>query len=286
MFTARTELDSAAAAGAISDAMEALDPPPGAVATSEEPDGSGHWVVVAYFEETPDATDLALLSAGFGAAAFEVAPVPDEDWVARVQRELSPVEAGRFYVHGSHDKDAVPRGRVSLLIDAAMAFGTGHHGTTKACLLMFERLAGTVGVPASVADIGCGTAVLAMAAAKAGSRTVVAGDNDPVAVGVAAENVAANGLEGRVGCVVAEGFAHPAIEAHAPYDLVFANILKGPLIELAPDMAAATHAGGHVILSGLLIGQADEISDVYSRSGFNMVDRINIGEWTCLLARR
>jgi ribosomal protein L11 methyltransferase len=242
--------------------------------------------VGAYFEERPDGAALDLLAAAFGARAFAVSELPETDWVAKVRRELAPVEAGRFFVHGSHDADRVPEGVLPLLIEAAMAFGTGHHGTTKGCLIAFDRLLSEGPPPARVADVGAGTAVLAMAAARAGCRDVVAGDIDPVAVEVAAANVVANGLSGRVACVEAAGFGHAAFDAVTPADLVFANILKGPLVDLAPEMARRVAPGGHAILSGLLVEQGAPVADVYARYGFNLVGRDDIGDWTCLTLGR
>lgn len=163
-----------------------------------------------------------------------------------------------------------------------MAFGTGHHGTTQGCLRALDRLANGGFIGQSVADIGCGTAVLAMGAARIWPNPVLAGDIDEVAVDVARANVAANDLEGRVHCVEATGFDHPDIKAASPFDLVFANILKGPLIDLAPDMSAHLSAGGYAILSGILNDQADEVIAVYAQSGINLVHREEIGEWTTL----
>jgi ribosomal protein L11 methyltransferase len=195
---------------------------------------------------------------------------------------LHPVEAGRFYLYGSHDADSVPEGRVPLLIEAAMAFGTGHHGTTKGCLEAFDRLLSQGVVPASVADIGAGTAVLAIAAAKALVSPVIASDIDPVAVDVAQANAQANGVGDRVTCIEAAGFDHPDLAAAAPFDLVFANILKGPLVALAPEMKAHVVKGGHAILSGILNEQADDVIATYADHGFRLVARDVLGEWTTI----
>jgi len=281
-WTALTTLRRKEAAEALGSAMERLDPEPTGVGVFEIEDGSGTWEVGGYFDVRPDATGLDLLAAAFDARPFVVSELPEIDWVAKVRRELSPVAAGRFLVHGAHDAGAVPDGVIPLLIEASMAFGTGHHGTTKGCLLAFDRLLSAGSPPRRVADVGAGTAVLAMAAAKAGCETVVAGDIDPVAVEVAAANVAANRLSGRVACVEAAGFDHPAFRDVTPADLVFANILKGPLVDLAPEVVRRTASGGHVILSGLLNEQAAEVSSVYARSGFNLVAEDRIGEWKCL----
>jgi ribosomal protein L11 methyltransferase len=206
--------------------------------------------------------------------------------VAHVRRELAPVEAGRFFLHGSHDADRVPAGRVALLIEATVAFGTGHHGTTQGCLRALDRLVEAGFAPASVIDVGCGTAVLAMAAAKVFDAAVIASDIDPVAVEVAAANVQANGLAGRIATVEAAGFDHPRIAAAAPFDLIFANILMGPLIDLAPATAAHAARGGIAILSGLLTTQAEAVLAAYAAQGFALVAREDLGEWSTLVLRR
>ena len=203
-FTALTTLAGQADAERLGEAMERMTPEPTGIGVFEVEDGSDTWEVGGYFIDQPDETELAILAATFGAKPFVVSELPETDWVAHVRRELSPVAAGRFFVYGNHDADKVPTDKVALLIEAAMAFGTG---------------------------------VLAMAAAKVLDGVVVASDIDQVAVDVALANMAANGLSGRVPCVEAAGFAHPKLTRTAPYDLVFANILKGPLVALAPDMA-------------------------------------------------
>jgi len=281
-FTALTTLTGKDPAEALGAAMERLVPEPSGIGVFEMEDGSGLWEVGGYFTARPDETALALLAAAFGARPFTVSELPETDWVAKVRRELSPVAAGRFFVYGSHDADRVPPDAEPLLIEAAMAFGTGHHGTTLGCLRALDRLARDGFVGRSVADIGCGTAVLAMAAARIWAGTVLASDIDDVAVEVAAANVAANGLTGRVRCLRAAGFDHPELAAAAPFDLVFANILKAPLIALAPAMAANLQPGGYAILSGILTGQAEETAAVYARHGINQIDREDIVDWTTL----
>lgn len=285
-FTALTTLTGKAPAEALGEAMERLNPEPTGVGVFEVEDGSGLWEVGGYFTEAPDEAGLALLAATFKAKAFVVSELPETDWVAHVRRELAPVEAGRFFVYGSHDADKVPEGSIPLLIEAAMAFGTGHHGTTLGCLKALDKLVGD-GVEASrVADIGCGTAVLAMAAARVWSGDILASDIDEVAVDVAEANLKANGMEGTVQCLEAAGFDHPDLQAKAPYDLIFANILKGPLVALAPDLTNHLKPGGYAILSGILNEQADDVQQVYFQNGTNLVSREEIGEWTTLLLQK
>ena len=285
-YTALTTLPGKSQAEALGEALEELEPAPTGVGVFEVEDGKGIWEVGGYFLDQPNDIDLALLSAAFGAGTFVVSEVPDQDWVAKVRRELPPVEAGRFFVYGSHDAALLPKGRIGLLIEAAMAFGTGHHGTTLGCLRAYDRLLDDGQTFKNVLDLGCGTAVLAMSAARMGAANVLASDIDPVAVEVAVANVKANGLVGRVDCVESIGFDSPVVRAGAPFDLIFANILKGPLIELAPDMAAHLTAGGMAILSGLLVEQADDILEVYRAQGLALEAREDLGEWSALTLRR
>ena len=281
-WTALTTLPDKASAEALGEALEDLTPEPAGVGVFELEDGSGLWEVGGYFTDGPDDIALSLLAAAHGAQPFAVSELPETDWVAHVRRELHPVEAGRFYLYGAHDADDVPADRVPLLIEAAMAFGTGHHGTTKGCLEAFDRLLSDGVMPGRVADIGAGTAVLAIAAAKTTPYPVIASDIDPVAVEVAAANANANGVADRVQCIEATGFDHPLIAEAAPYDLVFANILKGPLIALAPDMRSHMSSGGHAILSGILNEQADDVIAAYAAQGFRLVHRDVLGEWTTI----
>jgi ribosomal protein L11 methyltransferase len=288
-WSALTTLSDPDRAEALGAALEDLDPEPIGVGVFEMEDGSGLYEVGAYFEDEPDTVALAILAVAHGARPFTLSEVPETDWVAHVRRALHPVEAGRFYLYGSHDADTVPEGRVALLIEAAMAFGTGHHGTTKGCLEAVDRLLNDGFRPRNVADIGCGTAVLAIAAAKVldGLETpVIASDIDPVAVDVAVANAAANGVEGRVTCLEAAGFEHAGIQGNAPYDLVFANILKGPLIDLAPDMGVMVAPGGRAILSGLLTTQEPEVLAAYEAEGFTLEEARRIGEWSTLTLAR
>lgn len=286
-WTALTHAQGRAAAEALcTHAEETLLPEPVGSGVFEIEDGSNRWEVGLYFTESPDEIALALLAAANGAGPFVISELPEVDWVAHVRRELTPVQAGRFFVHGSHDAENVPDGVESLCIEAAMAFGTGHHNTTKGCLEALEVLIGHGLHPHRVADIGCGTAVLAMAAARVWGGIVLASDIDPVAVDTARANVLANGLDGRVECVEAAGFDHPLLERNAPYDLTFGNILMQPLVDLAPDMARYTAAGGKVILSGILTGQAAQVIAAYEAQGFALERHADLGEWSALTMAR
>ncbi len=279
-FTALTTLTGKVPAEALAEALETLTPEPTGVGVFEMEDGSGLWEVGGYFDAPPDEAGLALLATLHDARPFALSELPETDWVSKVRRELVPVEAGRFFVYGSHDADKVPDGCEPLLIEAAMAFGTGHHGTTLGCLRALDQLIAAEFKAEAVLDVGCGTAVLAMAAARVWQGTILASDIDQVAVEVAQANVDANGLRGQVECLEAAGLDHPRLIESGPYDLIFANILKGPLIALADDITAQLRPDGRVILSGILNEQADEVIDIYTRSGNSLEDRLEIGDWT------
>jgi ribosomal protein L11 methyltransferase len=293
-YSALTTLSGAAAAEALGEALERLDPAPGGVGVFEIEDGSRRWEVGGYFDAPPDIAGLALLAVLHGAADFTVSRVEDRDWVAQVRRELHPVHAGRFTVHGAHDSHRVGPERIGLKIEAAMAFGTGHHATTRGCLLLIDGLA-RQGLrrrlprgarPRRVADIGCGTGVLAMAAARVWRARCVATDIDSVAAATACENVRANGLVPWITTGRAPGFRYAALRAAAPYDLVCANILAGPLKRLAPEIARNLAPGGHVVLSGILRGQAAGVEAVFRGHGLTRARRVILGDWVSLLLRR
>jgi len=229
---------------------------------------------------------LALLSTIHGAADFAVSEIEDKDWVAQVRRELTPVEAGRFVVFGGHDAHRIPVHKTGLRIEAAMAFGTGHHGTTLGCLLALDGLAKRGLMARNVADIGCGTGVLAMAAATLWPARVTASDIDQIAVETTRANLEINGFATRVRAIKAVGFEHADLHKRGPYDLVLANILAGPLRRLAPEMSAHIGGGGVAILSGILNRQAAGVIATYASNGLKLQDRRQIGEWTTLTLRK
>ena len=238
--------------------------------------------VGAYFHNRPDEISILILENAFEASGIIISEIPETDWVSKVKRDLSPVEAGRFFVFGKHDSKKLPKDRVGLLIEASMAFGTGHHGTTKGCLLALDKLIEREVKIGNVIDIGCGTAVLAMATGKVISSKIIASDTDQVAVEVALKNLKANKLEKRITCLHATGFEDALIKSAKPFDLIFANILKPTLIDLAPSIRSYLKRSGYAIISGILDVQAIEVIKFYRKNNLEVIDRIDIGEWVTL----
>ncbi len=287
LFHATTTIRGAGAAAVLMEALDDLAVAPQASGLHDRDDGSGIWEVSAYFDGAPDVAGLAVLAAVHEAEPFSVAPVGSRDWLAQVRAGLTPVEAGRYVVFGSHDREKVGTHRIGLEIEAALAFGTGHHESTRGCLLALDGLARQGILPANVADVGTGTGVLAMAVARTWrSARITAWDIDPLAAETARANVAANRLGRQVLCLTAPGFAHPIVHARAPFDLVLANILAGPLRRLAPDMARHTAPGSVLVLAGLLTRQAPGVEAVYAGFGFRRIRRIGLGVWSTLVLRR
>ena len=281
-YSAITKVKNRERAEGLGVALEKLNPPPMGVGVFELEDGSCEWEVGAYFRDRPDEISILILENAFKADGFAISEIPETDWVTKVKRELSPVEAGQFFIFGKHDSDKLPKDRVGLLIEASMAFGTGHHGTTKGCLLALDKLVTRGKKIDEAIDIGCGTAVLAMAVGKVSYSRIIASDVDQVAVEVALANLKANNLENRIACLQATGFEDPQIRTNAPFDLIFANILKRPLLDLAPCIRRYLKSGGHAIISGILDLQAIEIIEVYRQNDLEVQDRIDIGEWVTL----
>jgi ribosomal protein L11 methyltransferase len=261
-------------------------PPPDAVGLFED-EREGSRRVEAWFAERPGEAELArfLADHGAGETDFSIDAIPDADWVAVTQAQLHPVRAGRFLVHGSHDRARIVRHRFSIEIDAARAFGTAHHGSTRGCLAMLDRLAKRERF-VRILDLGTGTGVLAIAAARLWRAPVLASDIDPVATQTVRENVRRNGAQALVAAVTASGLAHARIRRNVPYDLVIANILARPLIELAPAIARATRRGGVVVLSGITQKQAKRVAASFAKAGFTRCRSVSFGEWTTLALRR
>ncbi|MGB0507299.1 MAG: 50S ribosomal protein L11 methyltransferase [Pikeienuella sp.] len=285
-YSALTTIRDKKKADELSEALERMVPEPTGVGVFEVEDGSGTWEVGAWFMDPPDEAGLALCVAMSGCAPFAISEIGDTDWVAQVKRELTPVRAGRFLVHGAHDRESAHGVKHSLEIEAAMAFGTGHHGTTRGCLNSLDKLARIGFKPRRIIDVGCGTGVLAMAAASLWRMSVTASDIDPVAVDTARANFRANGLGGKGRLFRAAGFNTPGVRANGPYELIFANILARPLKKLAPSMAQNTARGGVIILSGVLNTQAVGVERVYQGHGFSRLWVTSDGEWSTLTLRR
>lgn len=226
-------------------------------------------------------------AAGPVGASLEITreDLEDVDWVTKSLEGLKPVRAGRFLVHGSHDRDQRQPGDIAIEIEAGLAFGTGHHGTTSGCLDMLATIVEEQ-KPRNALDLGTGSAVLAIALAKLAQIPVLATDIDPVATEVAAQNVRLNEVADHVTTATAAGFDDPVFAAHAPFELIVANILAGPLMELAPHMATHLAQGGSLILSGILARQHDAVRDAYTAQGFRHLDTLHRDEWVTLRFQR
>ena len=211
--------------------------------------------------------------------------LPDIDWVTKSLEGLRPVRAGRFLVHGSHDRHRRRIGDLAIEIEAGLAFGTGHHGTTAGCLEMIDRVVRRER-PRNALDLGTGSAVLAIALAKLAHIPVLATDIDPVAARVAAENARLNGVGAYVDARTAPGFHHPAFGAYAPFDLIVANILARPLMKLAPHMARFVSPGGSVILSGILERQRDAVVSAYVGQRFRHITTLHREGWVTIHLKR
>ncbi|GGK35098.1 50S ribosomal protein L11 methyltransferase [Salinarimonas ramus] len=266
---------------------EMFDPAETAVAAFEAEDGKT-WLLEAYFASPPDEDAVrAMIRPVIGEEAdralFEA--IAQKDWVAASLEGLKPVRAGRFLVHGSHDRHTRAPNDLAIEIEAALAFGTGHHGTTRGCLLALvdetKRRR-----PMRVLDVGTGTGILAFAAAKGTKRKVVAGDIDPVAVAVARDNARANGVAPWLDLYVGPGIRAAQAARTRHFDLVFANILAKPLRRLAPDLARVTAPGGTLVLSGLLASDVPGVLSAYRAQGFALAKRRDLEGWAALTLER
>lgn len=253
---------------------------PQAVLIAEEPFEDSA-TVEALYAEMPDGDLLSRLAG----RAVHVALLPDADWIQLSQHGLPPVRAGRFFVYGAHDRGEVPAGVIAMRIEAGLAFGTGHHETTALCLAALSDLAKRRRYR-NVLDLGCGTGLLAIGAAKLWRRRVIASDIDPVAVEVTQANAQANGEGTLVRAIVADGLANPALAARAPYDLILANILAEPLTRLAPDVARSLAQRGTLVLSGLLRWQENLVLSFYRPHGLVLRYIRREGAWSALLLER
>jgi ribosomal protein L11 methyltransferase len=278
-----------ATARAVADiVMETFDPNETAAAAFEN-EALGRWETEVYFADVPDEVGMRQLIAetvhAEAAEALVFETLAEKDWVKASLDGLSIVEAGRFRVHGSHDRGRIPQNAIGIEIEAALAFGTGHHGTTRGCLLMLDHILKRRR-PHAVLDIGTGTGVLAIAAARALKQPVEAGDIDPVAVIAARGNAVLNHAGAYLRPVVAKGTGHPTIATGAPYDLIFANILARPLIKLAPSLTNIASPDADIVLSGLLHPDVAGVLNAYRMQGWYLSKRINLEGWAALLLRR
>jgi len=284
-----TFLSSPEARAAWGAALDARLTEDGFVVASCENSRDGPWRVDVFGEGDPAEVAAAITDGarelGVAAPAWQIETLPDTDWVAENQRSFRPFSVGPFWVHPSHASDGMPPGALPLRIDAGLAFGTGTHATTRGCLELLATLDASETVNAI--DVGCGSGILAIAMAKLWRRHILGSDNDPEAIGVARENAALNGVDDLCNFVEAADLDTPAIAARAPFDLIVANILAGPLVELAPGFAGASR---RILLSGLLVEQAAEVLEAYGRYGFDVEQRIDLETggawWRSLLLRR
>jgi ribosomal protein L11 methyltransferase len=277
------------------EAIEAMDELPGfaspPVLVADEPDPSkpDEWLIHAYFEQSPTDEEIAVI-AELGNGDPQIEALGEADWVTMSQAGLQPICAGRFFVHTPTHRGSIPAGATPFEIDAGLAFGTGQHATTAGCLEALDLLAGNGCKFTNIADVGTGTGLLAFAALSLWpDAKCIATDIDPVAVEVSRDNAAINDVAlghgaGELLLAVADGMDSPLLAARAPFDLIIANILAGPLIELAPDFARALEPGGRVMLAGLLDTQADAVASAYEALGFSPVRR-GPGEWPVLVLR-
>ena len=277
----------------IGDVFPDLADPPSLNVEEPDPDTPDNWVLTAYFNEKPDPALVARITALFPSAAGAVlAPLPDSDWTVLSQRNLEPVRAGRFLVHTAAHAEARRIGDIALTIEAGLAFGTGQHATTHGCLASLARL-GKGRRFANIADLGTGTGVLALAAARRWPKArTIATDIDPVSIAVTRANLRANkaregAAAGHIELAVAAGMHHRRLAARAPYDLIVANILAPPLVAISRPVSAALAPGGVLVMAGLLRSQAVRVRAAYRKHGLvPLAPQRGRGEWPCVVLHR
>ena len=265
--------------------------PPVLVADEPDPAKPDEWLIHAYFDHSPSAEELAQLALlGTGEPQFE--ELGEDDWVTMSQSGLQPIRAGRFFVHTPTHRGSAPPGSIAFEIDASLAFGTGQHATTAGCLEALDRLQRNDCRFTNIADIGTGTGLLAFAAMALWRRAgATASDIDAVCAEVVSHNAALNQIPlgargGELTMVIAPGMDDALLRARGPYDLLIANILANPLIELAPDFANSVSPGGNLLLAGLLQTQEADVRRSYRRAGFRLASRLVNGDWSILWLRR
>jgi ribosomal protein L11 methyltransferase len=266
-------------------ALEGALEPFGEAMSSFETDNGKGWLIEVIGERKPAARDVAAALKPLGKHHAEIGRVPDKDWLAESRRGLPEFKAGPFFFYGSHFKGKVPKNMIGLEIDAGMAFGTGRHETTRGCLLAVAKLAKTRKFKKPL-DVGTGTGILAFGVARLCKVNVLAGDNDTDAVRVARENAKVNKLGKQVRILRSDGYRAKAIRDGAPYDLVTANILANPLIELAPDLARVLAKNGRAVLSGLLREQEKDVLAAHQDAGLALDFRLRLGDWSVLVLKK
>jgi ribosomal protein L11 methyltransferase len=264
-----------------------IEPPPTIMTSEPDLSRPDEWQLDVYLAAKPDAAvieRIRTLVPSMADAAPTIERVADEDWVTLSQGFLEPIRAGRFYVYTAAHADQVPAGTIPFRIEASRAFGTGHHETTAGCLTALDRLASAGERFDNVADIGTGTGLLAFAARALWPEAhVLASDIDPIAIDVTAENMAMNAIPlDAITLVAADGMADPRIQTAAPFDLIVANILAGPLIALASDLVATLTRNGTIVLAGLLATQAEDVLAAFRSNGMQMAGRLDSGDWSIL----
>lgn len=255
-----------------------------ALSASAFEDENGNWVFEATCAQKPDLYRFNALAKAIlnGVVEFKVSAVPEKDWVAHSLEGLSAINTGEFFVHGSHDNTEVPAGKIEIEIDAGQAFGTGHHETTTGCLEAISVIASKGPQPKTILDLGTGTGILAIAAAKRFQLPVLATDIDAIATNITEQNAKINNVNTRIETVTATGFEHEIFEQRGPFDLILANILAGPLKELAPEIARHAAPGGKIVLAGLLERQAEEVMIAYATNNCSLVEKVDKGDWSIL----
>lgn len=271
----------------IADILENLDPAPVSVSFFEDKDKV--WQTTAHYQILPDTDTLkaainTILGINENQYQLLISKTEDIDWVSHVQKELKPVRAGRFFIHGSHDRTKAANKTFAIEIDAAQAFGTAHHGTTKGCLIAIDELAQAI-TPLNILDLGAGSGILAIAASKVWpAAKITASDIDPIAVKIASENETLNHNNAinsnPITHLCIDGVSDPAIKSKAPFDLIIANILAGPLMNMATEVSAILNTNGQLLLSGILDSQSDEVVRAYTATGLKHRQTRYHGEWT------
>jgi ribosomal protein L11 methyltransferase len=284
LWSIQLQLDHKPAEGARLALESALEPFGESMSSFETDNGKG-WLIEVIGQTKPGAREVAAALKPLGRHRATIDRVPDKDWLAESRKGLPEFRAGPFFFYGSHFKGRVPKHLIGLEIDAGMAFGTGRHETTKGCLLAIAKLAKARKFKKPL-DIGTGTGILAFGVARLLNVNVLAGDNDADAVRVAKENAQVNKLSKQVRILKSDGYRAKAIRDGAPYDLITANILANPLIQLAPDLARVLAKDGRAVLSGLLREQEKDVLKAHEDAGLALDFRLRLGDWSVLVLRK